>query len=325
MGLRVFGNNQLTHLSNAVTPDVGENKTALFISKVNKVSHTTAALKFFGPRFGNHSTGTIYPRDDLPGQKHELQNNDLHASRINNANLKGLAIKNNDFFSELSATLNNRNKTLPENKSTERASPKILEELDFLRKQYALDAPRRAQAEAKEDARIAKAVEAEKKLMQAEKNAKPALFITAARLDEKGIPLPPPLPLPKSTSSQVVSKKAANKNIELAASATRNKDLISELTLFFNKGKDEKLLAKNKLTIASPKFIEEMAASRKQYELDAPKRALAEKKEEARVADALRAEEKKSLEINTPKMAPMIADLKLNDKGIPLPPPFPGT
>ena len=190
---------------------------------------------------------------------------------------------------------------------------------------YARSAPEREAAEAKEDARVRIALNAE----EAEKANRP---ISQLKLDAKGIPLPPPPPISMPAkifnNSDVVAKaNVHNVKRQEAEMKNRQDDLIKDLSAALAKrvGKTSSEI-KPPVEILKP-WQKELAELKLAYEKSAPDREIAEAKEDARVTMTLNAEAAEKAKMKAAEAEeenkPPIATLTLDAKGIPLPPPPP--
>lgn len=240
-----------------------------------------------------------------------------------------------DLMNELKLKLevrNNTNETVENKKSSE--PNKFQKEIDAAKAKYESEEPTRIAQEIKDDIRIAKAKEAEAKLaLAAEQKSKMELgqVNMTLKLDAKGIPLPPPMPKEQSVHHQGTAKLAGKqmnskpKHVGLDAKLeVKMNSVIQELTLKLAEKGPAKLLTENKNNGDDNKFRAEIAKEVKQYSLDSRKRLEAERIMDAKVAKALSDEIVLASEAkNTMKIQEIKAPLKLDTKGIPVPPPMP--
>ncbi|CFQ99425.1 MULTISPECIES: hypothetical protein [Yersinia] len=242
---------------------------------------------------------------------------------------------NADLINELKIKLEARNNTrgVVENKKSSEPN-KFQKEIDAAKAKYKSEEPTRIAKEITNDIRIAKAKEAEAKLaLAAEQESKMELgqVNTTLKLDAKGIPLPPPMPKEQSVHHQGTANLAGKqmntkpKHVGLNAKLeVKMNSVIQELTLKLAEKGPAKLLTENKHNDDGNKFRTEIAKEREQYSLDSPKRLEAERIMDAKVAKALSDEKALALEAgNVSKIQEFKASLKLDAKGIPLPPPMP--
>lgn len=204
-------------------------------------------------------------------------------------------------------------------------------ELIEQQKAYALKAPDREAAEKKEEARVATALNieaAEKAKLKASEVCKVNTPAIQLKLDANGIPLPPPppmiMPMKSINITRAVNKPNAQKNQPKRSESLV--ELTKELTAKLAKRADEmKIMNKPTLEGLKP-WQKELYESQQSYINSAPDRLAAEAKEEKRVAAALQAEAAEKIKQQSAAAENSnkpIAALKLDENGIPLPPPPP--
>lgn len=246
------------------------------------------------------------------------------------------------FLSELTSKLANRNGGgLAENRASQIPN-KITEEIIQAKAQHALEAPKRALAEQREDARVADARKAEAKLALEAENAAKAKAKAKAEsdkvmavliFDKNGIPLPPQLP---PLGDQIKrSPKPDNQAKDVTKPATDDKKAMKKLVYMDElveklkrMNSHDSVVAENMTNKFTNKITEEIALAKAEYKLDADRRALAEKVEDARVAAAIKTEEKLALEVvNVAKVKAEADQLKAalvyDENNIPLAPLLP--
>lgn len=240
--------------------------------------------------------------------------------------------KQGDFVADLKQALANRKSGVEAGdiKSDTQALNPWQRELMQRKEAYARSEPEREAAEAKEEKRVRAALNAEKaetakqKAAEVEKANRP---VASLKLDAKGVPLPPPppinMPTKKPDSSSVAFKTNVNHVRKQEAEMKHSQDdVIKQLTAVL-----ATRTAKTSLNLETQKpWQKELAELKLAYKHAAPQREIAEAKEEARVTIALKAEtaEKAKMKaIEAEKENKPIAALKLDAKGIPLPPPPP--
>lgn len=196
---------------------------------------------------------------------------------------------------------------------------------------YARAAPDRKAAEIKEEARVTTALNietAEKAKLKASEARKVNGPVTLLKLDAKGIPLPPPppmiMPMKLINSTSAVNKPNVQ-NTKFKRSEIQV-ELTKELTAKLVKRASEMDIMKKPTIEMLKPWQKELSELKQSYINSAPDRLAAENKEEARVMAALHAEaaekiKQKSAEAENSNKP--IAVLKLDEKGIPLPPPPP--
>lgn len=204
-------------------------------------------------------------------------------------------------------------------------------ELIEQKKAYALKAPDREAAEKKEEARVATALNieaAEKAKLKASEVCKVNTPVIQLKLDANGIPLPPPppmiMPMKSINITRAVNKPNAQKNQPKRSESLV--ELTKELTAKLAKrGGEMNIMNKPALEKLKP-WQKELYESQQSYKNSAPDRLAAEAKEEKRVAAALRAEAAEKIKQQSAAAQnsnKAIAALKLDENGIPLPPPPP--
>ncbi|WP_156171147.1 hypothetical protein [Yersinia aldovae] len=149
-------------------------KTGGLKKNITKISHAPIALKL--------------ANSAKPSQS------DVSTSLLN-INTQSAGIPT-DIISQLSTQLEKRNNGVLDGNKTRNSGNKFAEEIDKLKAQDALEAPKRAEAEAKNEARIAKLINAEIALTQPTVNKTSAAkqAMVDIKIDGKGVPVPPPLP-----------------------------------------------------------------------------------------------------------------------------------
>ncbi|EEQ11885.1 Membrane protein involved in colicin uptake [Yersinia mollaretii ATCC 43969] len=244
------------------------------------------------------------------------------------------------FLSELTSKLANRNGGgLAENRASQIPN-KITEEIIQAKAQHALEAPKRALAEKREDARVADARKAEAQLALVTENAAKAKaesdkVMAVLIFDKNGVPLPPQFP-PMGDQTKLSPKpdnqaKEARKPVATAKQAMMQSGVMEELAQKLKRmNSHNSVVAENKTNKFTNKITEEIALVKAEYVLDAPKRVLAEKVEDARVVEGLKAEGKLALEaVNVAKVNAeadqLKASLVYDENKIPLAPPLPPT
>lgn len=241
---------------------------------------------------------------------------------------------NNSFLLELIKKLEGRkegNKIISGD-STNQQPGKFEEEIAKLKAEDKLAEPKRAANEAREDARVLKAVAAEKAEQEAEQEAAavPAPVKAPLVRDANGIPLPPPM---KDLSNKINVKPklfTAGHGKNGADKTEKNlieEKLISELHVALarrNAG------PKSSTSQWPNKYLEEINKSKEEYERAEPEREANEARENARVLmeeaaekarqQAEKAEqEAKKVAANNPPPAPLV----MGADGTPIPPPLP--
>ncbi|CNH39436.1 Uncharacterised protein [Yersinia massiliensis] len=334
------------------SPENNNKRVGRFIKHVQKVKHVP--LSVIGAKVARHAL------NESRQQKHLLLSTTLPNVNVNPAqqdtsgetkipladvithikpntasrNTKPLEA-NSDFINELKIKLEARNKTseMVENKKSSEPN-KFQKEIDAAKAKYKSEEPIRIAKEIKDDMRIAKAKEAEAKLaLEAEQKSKMELgqVNITLKLDAKGIPLPPQMPKEQRVHHQETAKLAGKQmntkpkhaGLDAKSAATMN-NVIQELTLKLAEKGPVKLWTENKNNNDGNKIRAEIAKEAKQYSLDSPKRLEAERIMDAKVAKALSDEKALALEAkNVIKIQEVKAPLKLDAKGIPLPPPMP--
>lgn len=233
----------------------------------------------------------------------------------------------NALLNELSEKFAKINKKTPDENHTNKNNNRFSQHIADLKAQDALEAPKRAKAEAKEDTRVANAqkveLEAKVKIVAEARSAQDAASKTKAPQGKDGAPPPPP-PLPiqlvKAETKTTINPKNSNQSKLIKQPDVDNtkemlqKELLTRLSAL-----------KGKLKTVNSKAKQDINLQKEKYTLDAPKRAEAEKKEIARVTQA------RQLEINAELVKEAKAGQEMNNKakmkfnanGVPLPPPLP--
>ncbi|CNK51723.1 Uncharacterised protein [Yersinia enterocolitica] len=317
--------------------------TGHFAKNISQVKQLAAERR--QPQFEKHSTSQDIPRkSEAPIVRPKIEGS--LADVIVNTTLKAVnsdikpAMMPETFLSELTAKLANRNGGgLAENR-TSQIPNKITAEIIQAKAQHALDAPKRALAEKKEDARVADARKAETQLALVTENAAKAKaesdqVMAVLIFDKNGIPLPPQFP-PMGDQTKLSPKpdnqaKEARKPVATAKQAMMQSGVMEELAQKLKRmNSHNSVVAENKTNKFTNKITEEIALAKAEYVLDAPKRVLAEKVEDARVVEGLKAEGKLALEaVNVAKVNAeadqLKASLVYDENNIPLAPPLPPT
>lgn len=211
-------------------------------------------------------------------------------------------------------------------------------ELAKAKAEFANSAPERKAAEAKEDKRVADALNAEaaenakQKAAEAEKASKAPV---ALKLDVNGVPLPPPPPPPPMNPAPQkfvniscgMNKMVAGEQGKKSSEKSVQDAVLGELARKLAERAGNVSVVDITLTdqVLKPWQLE-LARVKAEFANSAPERKMAEAKEEARVAAALNAEaaekdKQKAVEAEKAKRAPVT--FKLDANGIPIPPPPP--
>lgn len=217
-------------------------------------------------------------------------------------------------------------------KNNDIGTNKIQLEIAKLREEYEREAPKRAYAEAKEELRVAIALDLEKKESVREKIKAGAsdelVNPIIIAFDERGIPLPPPLP-----TIQNINK--IKFKIEAKVNPVSSRQAVDSLSVSLLKELSEKLIKRNNDNLfemksekndgdIKNKFALEIAKLREEYERDAPIRAEAEAKEELRVAMAEAKEKNEDILTRKVSQEPLHSmSIKYDESGIPVAPPLP--
>lgn len=242
------------------------------------------------------------------------------------------------LLSELTSKLADRNEGgLAENRASQTPN-KFTEEIIQAKAQHALEAPKRALAEKKEDARVADACKAEAQLALVTENAAKAkaeadLVVATLTFDKNGIPLPPPLPslgdLNKTSPKPDNQAKEVRKPVATTKQAMMQSGVMEELAQKLKRmNSHDSVVAENKTNKFTNKITKEIDLAKAEYKLDASKRESVEKTEDDRVAAAIKTEEKLALEVvNVAKVKAeadqLKASLVYDENNIPLAPPLP--
>ncbi|CNI94742.1 Uncharacterised protein [Yersinia aldovae] len=286
-------------------------KIGVFKKNITKISHAPIALKL--------ANSTKPPQADM-------------SASIVKVNTQSAGILT-DIISQLSIQLEKRNNGGLDGNKTRNSGNKFAEEINKLKVQDALEAPKRAEAEAKDDARIAKLIKAEitlAKEAEINTNARAKQVIVDIKVDNKGVPLPPPLPPLSVGKTSKINLKSASQLSPIAQHAVASPKtaisdkLISELARELGK-RGHGVSNENKASNSGNKFAQEIAKLKVQDALEAPKRAEAEAKDDARIAKLINAEIALAQEaVNKASAAKQaMADIKIDGKGVPVPPPLP--
>ncbi|WP_067706146.1 hypothetical protein [Erwinia sp. ErVv1] len=242
------------------------------------------------------------------------------------------------------------------NRQNDREMTKVQKEIYGSRREYNQLEIVRKIAEAKEEARVAAALEAEAKQKATEIEAAAAAAASRARvplkLDAKGIPPPPPPPVDKLPQKLATSINAATTKIARVSGESNptgpadnfvQKQLIDELNnkLLLRRADEANITDKNTtdpllMTTTDrplPEWKKELAEHKASYARDEVLRKAAEAEEEARVARNLEEEEgKRNIEAQQKAAeaaeAAKAAEVRnalvhRDERGIPLPPPLP--
>ncbi|HEJ7043061.1 TPA: hypothetical protein SMF55_004866 [Serratia liquefaciens] len=249
--------------------------------------------------------------------------------------------KNNGLLDELAAKLASR-ADIAEKKSTEGALKPWQKELAEQKETYARAAHDREAAETKEEARVTAALNAEaaEKAKQKADEVKRANRTSAVtlKMDANGIPLPPPPPPPGGNILQKffalikgAKKITADEPSKSGGDGTTDKrlmaNLLDELAIKLARRADGAAIKGEKpLGEGLKPWQKELAEQKETYARAAHDREAAEAKEEARVTAALNAEaaekaHQKANEVERANRVPI--PLKLDENGIPVPPPPP--
>ncbi|WP_145577670.1 hypothetical protein [Yersinia mollaretii] len=324
--------------------EAGSTKTPGYFAKnISRVKQLPAERR--QPQLEKHSTSQDIPRkSEAPIVRSKIEGSLADAivnttQKIVNSDIKP-AMMPETFLSELTSKLANRNGGgLAENRASQIPN-KITEEIIQAKAQHALEAPKRALAEKREDARVANARKAEAQLALVTENAAKAKaesdkVMAVLIFDKNGVPLPPQLPplgdLSKMSPKPDNQAKDSSKLVSATKEAMKLRDVLGELAEKLNRMNSHgSVLVENKTNKFTNKITEEIALAKAEYVLDAPNRALAEKVEDARVAEGLKAEGKLALEaVNVAKVKAeadqLKASLVYDENKIPLAPPLPPT
>ncbi|AJJ64146.1 hypothetical protein [Yersinia aldovae] len=300
--------NKYSAMNNKQEPVKSSNsKIGVFKKNITKISHAPIALKL--------ANSTKPPQADMSAS---IVNVTAQPARIPT-----------DIVSELSIQLEKRNNGGLDGNKTRNSGNKFAEEINKLKAQDALEAPKRAEAEAKNDARIAELIKAEitlAKEAEINTNARAKQVMVDIKVDNKGVPLPPPLPV--SETSKINLKSASQLSpIGQQAVASPNTAIsnkfISELALKLEK-RNSGVSDERKTSNSGNKFAQEINELKAQDALEAPKRAEAEAKDNARIAKLINAEIALTQPaVNKTSAAKQVmVDIKIDEKGIPVPPPL---
>ena len=244
------------------------------------------------------------------------------------------------------------------NRQNDREMTKVQKEIYGSRREYNQLEIVRKIAEAKEEARVAAALEAEAKQKATEIEAAAAAAAAASRarvplkLDAKGIPPPPPPPVDKLPQKLATSINAATTKIARVSGESNptgpadnfvQKQLIDELNnkLLLRRADEANITDKNTTDpllmtttdLPLPEWEKELAEHKASYARDEVQRKAAEAEEEARVARNLEEEEgKRNIEAQqkAAEAAKVAKDAEVrnaliqwDNRGIPFPPPLP--
>jgi hypothetical protein len=209
-------------------------------------------------------------------------------------------------------------------------------ELAKAKAEFASSAPERKTAEAKEEARVAAALNAEaaekakQKAAEAEKASKAPVTL---KLDANGIPLPPPPPPMNPVPQKLVNPTRGMNKVAAGEQGKKSPDrsvqdaVLDELARKLAKrAGNASVVDMNPTGQVLKPWQVELAKVKAEFANSAPARKANEAKEDARVAAALNAEaaekeKQKAAEAEKANRVPVT--LKLDANGIPLPPPPP--
>ncbi|WP_392435110.1 hypothetical protein ACF3VQ_09940 [Yersinia sp. HM-2024] len=200
----------------------------------------------------------------------------------------------------------------------------IQQEIVQAKEKDRLEEPNRVAAEAKADARIAKALANELAQQAGNKtNAQTEPAQVKLQFDANGIPTSaPPMPAPSFlTPSRSIELKPQDKSKQQTGTSTDKlvKDLIQELTAKLAKAPNQS----GDVTNVSPQkqlsaVQQEIARARAEYKIEEPNRVAAEAKADARIAEALANELAQQAGYKTPTEAEQCkVDLKFDANGVP--------
>lgn len=310
-------------------------KLSHVVQNIINVSESASLIKK-SPNSLQQNRGDI---SDKKNKTHEPGSSKL-SNQKKYATISAKGCNPNGYFNELKERLfSRRNSSEDINLILEdHFKPTWFQELIKSKVTYAQAKTERIALEKKEEIRIDMALAAEKKekekiaLAEQAEAEKISMIIANTKRDEKGIPIPPPPPPLTNTTSSWQEKrsadpKATSRSKDASVSKERQNAVIEELKLKLNKR-----------SFAPPVFSgkglkpwqHDLVKAVKRHEETRPEREAAEKKEEARVANAFAAEaaekEKKAAaeKAEAERISQVVANTKRDDNGIPLPPPLPG-